>query len=95
MNFMLCTNVKMIKPFIIEILRWILMQMHFNENANAKLFLMVRTNDDVWVYERCRWMQRTDDINFKLMHWMIKQLRHQMHKHNTYISMYKSYNTHW
>lgn len=72
-------------------------QNSFNANAfnvNAKIILMYKSNYDAWMYEGCKWMQWTDAINFKLMHWMIMQLRHGMHKHNTYINIYKSHNTH-
>lgn len=40
---------KMVESFIIQMLKWILMQGSFN--VNAKLFLMYGNNKDAWMYE--------------------------------------------
>lgn len=65
MDFMLCMNEKVIEPFIMQVLKRSLMQIHFN--MNAKLFLMHKNNDDAWMYERWKWMQWKNDINLKPM----------------------------
>lgn len=46
-DLMLCMNVKMVEPFIIQMcLMWM-----------QKLLLMHKNNDDEWMYERCKWIQ--------------------------------------
>lgn len=64
---------KMVKPFIIQMLKGTWMQMSWM--LMQKLLLMLIMKDDAWMYEEWRWMQWTIHIKFKPMHWMIKWVR--------------------
>lgn len=59
--------------------------MHMNSMCMQKLILMLKMNENAWMY--VMQMSAMNDITIKLMHCINEELKDAMHKHVTYTSI--------